>query len=1591
MATGSEQRKADLIESVATRVRGHLDPSRAEGPSRFVRQLYAGVAPSDLVDDTADNLYGSALALWNFARERTPGAAKVRVYNPTLENHGWRSPHTVIEVVTDDMPFLVDSVTGLLQRMEITLNLLIPLVVGVERGADGLLVLTHEQRNGNADRPLESFMQVRVTQQPEEEHEGLAHGIQQVLTDVRAAVEDWGAMRRRCAEALDSLDAESEPAQLLTWLLDDHFAFLGCREYVYDVDHARVVAGSGLGVLRDGLAAAFQGMITGGRRPVEADEPGLVRVVKGNRRSTVHRPVLMDTLGIKMRNADGVTVGEVLFIGLFTSTAYAESPFHIPVLREKVRGVLERAEYDPSGHAYKSLVHILETYPRDELWQIDVEQLHQIALGLLRLQAHQRIALFTRVDRYERYVSCLVFAPRDLYDTKLRLRFQEILETALAGHVITYATKVEDSPLARLLFTVRTTPGEIPPFDNESLERRLSEAGRSWAERLHDALVEAHGEQRGIRVLRRFEHAFPASYVDAYPETVAVRDIGLVEEAIRSGDLAMSLYRPVAAAPHDVNLKIYSCGEPLPLSRTVPMLENLGLEVLGESPFLLRPAGVEQPVWIRDVYMRTQDRSPIDLASVRELFHEALTAVWCGELENDGFNRLVLSARLTARQVMLVRSYSKFLRQARTPFSQTYMVQTLAKTPGVARTLVELFEARFAPTGPVDRDAVAEGLRTRIERALESVSSLDEDRILRRFVGAVEATLRTNYYQRIEGKPKSYLSLKFDSRALPWLPKPRPLREIFVYSPRMEGIHLRGGLVARGGIRWSDRREDFRTEVLGLMKAQMVKNAVIVPVGSKGGFVVKQLPTDAKLVRGEVLECYRTLIRGLLDLTDNLDGDRVLPPTDVVRRDGDDPYLVVAADKGTATFSDTANEVAAAYGLWLDDAFASGGSAGYDHKKIGITARGAWESVKRHFREMGKDIQSEDFTCVGVGDMSGDVFGNGMLLSRHMHLVAAFNHQHVFVDPSPDLEASFRERERLFAEPSSSWADYDQAVISEGGGVFERSAKAIPVSPQMKSLLGIEDDHVPPNDLIRSLLTLPVELLWLGGIGTYVRATTESDGDVGDRANDAVRVTGRELGAQVVGEGANLGLTQRARIEYALRGGRINTDAIDNSAGVDCSDHEVNLKILLGAVERAGDMTRKQRNELLVAMTDEVADLVLRDNYLQTQTITVTEQLGGHLLDRLGRFMRALEREGRLDRSIEFLPDDEALAERLQSGRGLTRPEIAVLVSYAKIVLYDEVLASSLPDGECPEEDLLGYFPGPVRERFRDAILSHRLKREIVATVVTNDIVNRMGVAFVRETRDKTGMPVEEIVRAYLVGRRVFALPKLWRAIEALDNAVPADTQALLLTECGRFLERQTVWLLREASSPIHVRGETAAFSEGSRELESILASVLTTAQQTAFERRIVDFVERGAPPDVAAAVARLTLLESAYDIIRLATDSQVTIERAATTYFLIGERFGYTWLRATAGELPSDTAWDKLAVTALLDDLFGHQADLTACVLRSSPPEIEPRAALEAWAATRAPLVARTDQLLSELQSMGSVNLAMLAVANRQFKSMAG
>jgi glutamate dehydrogenase len=1615
MATRPEQAKAEILDRIAAIIREKVPADEAPQVEALARLYYGGVAPEDLVDLDLSDLYGALLAHWNFGRRRPPGVPKVRVYSPRFEEHGWRSVHTIVEVVTDDMPFLVDSVTMELNRRGFTIHLPIHPVLDVRRDETGELIEVLPPGSEADDVTRESFIHMEIDRQTEPEVlAAVTDGVERVLADVAASVEDWPKMIDQVNQILAAYEEQPPPIDdvelaeakaFLEWVRDDHFTFLGYRAYELveegGEDALRSVPETGLGILRDQggrpVSVSFAKLPPEVRRRARARH-ALV-LTKANSRSTVHRPSYLDYIGVKRFDETGEVAGEWRFLGLYTSVAYNRQPREIPVLRRKVASVLERAALAPGGHDEKALVNIIDTFPRDELFQISEDDLYEVVLGILRLEERRRVRLFLWPDIYGRFLSCLIFVPRDRYNTEVRKRIESVLQDAFPGATLDdFTVQLSESVLARLHFIIRIPVGGLPEFDVREIERRLVEASRSWRDDLHVLLLEQHGEEVGNRLANRYADAFPAAYREDFPARSAVYDIQHMEQLGEGGGLGMSLYRPLESGPGQLRFKLFWAEHPLPLSDAVPMLEHMGVEVVEERPYEVRPPG-SPPVWIHDFSLLHADGSEIELTRVRDLFQDGFAASLRGQAESDGFNRLVLAAGLAWHEIAVLRAYCKYLRQTQMTFSQDYMEEALVRNPSIARQLVELFRARFDPSvpdaaatedGDGGRKATTNRLTEELTDAIDSVANLDEDRILRGFLTLIGATLRTNYYQTdADGQCKPYLSFKFDPSMIPVLPLPRPMFEVFVYSPRTEGVHLRGGRVARGGIRWSDRREDFRTEVLGLMKAQMVKNAVIVPVGAKGGFVVKRPPSDRQALQAEVVDCYSTLIRGMLDLADNRVDGTVVPPPLVVRYDDDDTYLVVAADKGTATFSDIANSIAAEYGFWLDDAFASGGSAGYDHKAMGITARGAWESVKRHFRELGVNTQTTDFTVVGIGDMAGDVFGNGMLLSRHIKLVGAFNHLHVLVDPDPDPEASFVERERLFNLPRSTWDDYDRSLLSPGGGVWPRTAKSIKLSPEARQALGIGAEALTPNELVQALLRAPVDLLWNGGIGTYVKSSSESHADAGDRSNDGVRVNATELRCKVVGEGGNLGLTQLGRIEYALGGGRINTDFIDNSGGVDCSDHEVNIKILLNSVLADGDMTRKQRDELLAAMTDEVAEAVLLDNYRQVAAISLMEAQRGDLLDEQARMMRSLERAGKLDRALEFLPDRETLAERRARGQGLTRPELSVLLAYSKITMQEELVASDVLEEPFLANDLMRYLPGTLRERFDEQARRHPLRREIIATYIANSMVNRVGATFAHRLHEEAGTAAPDAARAYTVAREVFEMRRLWKELSELDNQVSTNVQNALMIEAKRLLRRASLWFLRNRRQPLDIAATVEHFGPGVATLGRDLPGLLAKADVDALNATTERYAREGVPEELATRVASLDALFSGLNVIEVARATGESVDAVAAVWFALGARIDLHWLRDQIAQLPARSRWEALARGALSDDLYSEQRDLTCQVLRPSSRVEDAEALIDGWMDDNRSSVTRCFDVLEDLKEAETLDIAMLSVALREIRNL--
>ncbi|TMR06981.1 NAD-glutamate dehydrogenase [Actinomadura soli] len=1591
-----DQAKDDLLRRAAETCaqRPGARGGDTEEAFAYLRLYYRHVAREDLLDRDPADICGPAMAHRALGEERPQGRAKVRVFTPSLEEYGWDPGHTIVQVVTDDMPFLVDSVTMELTRHQLATHLIVHPLLGVDRDVAGHLKAFRGKLDSDDDVD-ESWMHIEVDRTSDRSVlDELEKDLLRVLGDVRVAVEDEPKMRARAGEIAAAIQETAPPLpdkelaegiELLDWLANGHFTFLGYRDYTLTESGTALKPepGTGLGILRSDKQESDSFAALPPEVREKATEKRLLVLTKANSRSTVHRPLYLDYIGVKKFDESGAVIGERRFLGLFTHVAYSESLSHIPVLKRKLEEVLELAGFTADSYDGQDLIEILESYPRDELFQISVDDLLPISLGVLRLRERRQLKLFLRKDLYGRYMSCMVYLPRDRYTTKVRLRVQDLLKDAFDGVSVDYSANVTESMLARLHVVVRGERGRpLPDVDVPELEARLAAAIRSWEDDLGDAIVEQCGEERARTLVRRFGDAFPEGYKADFPARTAVADLRRLDD-LKDGvaDTSINLYEPYSAEPGERRFKIYRLGDPISLSRVLPLLQNMGVEVIDERPYEIRTSDGHR-FWIYDLGLRYEPPAGVAEESIKGPFQDAFTRLWRGEIENDGFNALVLHVGLNWWQAMILRAYALYLRQTGTTFSKRYIEQVLLRNASITRLIVRLWESRLDPTlqgGEQERSA---GITEELQGKLDDVASLDEDRILRAYLALVQATLRTNHYRR-----KPYLSMKFDPHAIPDLPEPRPTYEVFVYSPKVEGVHLRFGTVARGGLRWSDRREDFRTEILGLVKAQAVKNTVIVPAGAKGGFVGKQLPdpsADREAWQQAGIACYKDFISGLLDLTDNLVDGKVVPPPNVVRHDGDDTYLVVAADKGTATFSDLANGVAAEYGFWLGDAFASGGSVGYDHKGMGITARGAWESVKYHFRSLGTDVQNEDFTAVGIGDMSGDVFGNGMLLSEHTRLVAAFDHRHIFIDPQPDAATSFAERRRLFDLPRSSWADYDAALISKGGGVYPRTAKSIALTPQTRAALGIEDGvkALAPFELIRSILKAPVDLLWNGGIGTYVKSSIENNADVGDKANDPVRIDGSELRCRVVGEGGNLGVTQLGRIEFARTGGLINTDFIDNSAGVDTSDHEVNIKILLDQVVRDGELTGKQRDGLLYEMTDEVGRLVLRDNYAQNVVLAGARAQAPAMLHIHARYLRKLEREGRLLRRIEFLPDDKALAERRQAGLGLTSPEFSVLLAYAKLALDHDLVASDLADDPYLESWLVDYFPTPLRERFRPYMDRHPLRREIITTAVVNDLVNASGSTFVFRMNEETGASSSDIARAYLVARDVFEMPKFWRSVESLSHEIDESTQIAMLLEARKLTERGARWLLHNRRPPFDIRETIDFFAGSAAALSTHLSKLLVGLDLAAFEQRRDGFAQRGVPDGLAERCATFVPAFSTFDLVGIAHDTGRPVEEVAEAYFDLADRLQLSRLRERIIALPRDDKWRSMARSALRDDLYTAHAALTRDVLVTSEPGGHPEERMVHWAEKNKPAVQRAQQTLSEIWESDSFDLATLSVA---------
>ncbi len=1596
--------REELLSNLEAHVRTKVSADKAELLATFIQQYYATVSLDDLLSHELLDLYGAVISHWNLMEGRQPGETKIHIYNPQYEQHGWQSTHTVIEIAHDDMPFLVDSVQMELNARGFTTHMIVH-VGGMKLVRDDNYAIKKVYPLGTsaptAQEEAPIFLEIDRVTDPAALKE-LENAIINILQDVRAAVEDWQKTRDQVQASIDNLKSNppaidkvkvKEAINFLEWMLDDHFTFLGWRSYTLEKNDKdtvlKVVPGTGLGVLRESgsekISRHFSNMTPEAQKMALA--PDILIIAKTNTKSTVHRPAYTDYIGIKCFDEKGNIIGEHRIIGLFTSAAYNRNPKDIPGLCEKVKTVMKMSKLSPKGHAGKALLNILETLPRDDLFQTDTDELLKLSMGILQLQERRRIRLFVRKDIYGRFISAYVYVPRDRYNTELRHDFQDILQKAFHGTEVSFTTTFSDSVLARIHFMVRIDLTKPLEYDIADIESRLIEVGKSWVDELSAGLIDFYGEERGNEIAHMFAKSFPAGYRENESVRTAIIDIDHIRRIQSDDGLSMSVFRPIDEQENILRFKLYRLHKPVPLSDALPILENMGLRVLGEQPHMITLSDGTR-AWVNDFRMSYKHALKLQVEEVKETFQTAFENIWYGKAENDGFNNLVLSAGLSWREIAVLRAYSKYMKQIGVTFNQTYIEETMSNYHNISSLLIEYFNLRFDPAMQKGNKTKLASLDKKIMDELDEVISLDEDRIIRKFCDIIKATLRTNYFQTCDdGEPKAYLSFKLSPDDIPDIPLPRPMYEIFVYSPSVEGVHLRSGKVARGGLRWSDRREDFRTEVLGLMKAQKVKNSVIVPAGAKGGFVPKNLPLGGtrEEIMTEGISCYREFIRGLLDITDNVINDKIVAPSNTTRYDGDDPYLVVAADKGTATFSDFANEESIEYGHWLHDSFASGGKTGYDHKGMGITAKGAWESVKRHFRELGLNTQEEDFTVVGVGDMAGDVFGNGMLLSEHIRLVAAFNHMHIFIDPNPDAASSFKERERLFNMPRSSWADYDSKLISKGGGVFSRSAKAIKLTSEIKKVLNLKADIIEPDVLIRAILTAEVDLFWNGGIGTYVKASSELNSEIGDKANDNLRINGCDLKCRVVGEGGNLGFSQRARIEYALNGGKIYTDFIDNSAGVDCSDHEVNIKILLNKVVENGDMTEKQRNQLLADMTDDVSELVLKNNYYQTQAISIATYDENQSIDSFSRFMEALEAEEKLDREIEFLPDEKDLFERKSMGKCLTAPEISVLMAYSKICLKEQILASDIPEDPFLSAYVDTAFPKVLTKKYHKEIHAHSLRREIIATQISNVVINDMGLTFPHMITAETGATTSTIIRAYFIAKEVFGMHDFLQKIESLDYKVSSEVQMNMVMAAVRLLKRSTRWFIRNHRDLSDMPKIIKQYSAGVVKMYDSVSSLVQGVGKEHIEHDAEAFIEAGVPEKMAHSTSGMSAMFAVLDIVAASNQHKLNPEHVAQVYFTIGAKLELGWFREQLIAELSESHWDVLARSALCDDIDFQQRQLAISVIQHNPAIEDINQSIELWLEEHCLLVDRWKKMLLELRSSTSIEFVMLAVAARE------
>lgn len=1602
--------KEEILRSLREVLLEKFNDKDSQKLDLFVRHYYAAVTEADFEEKNLDDLYYSSFSCWKFIHSKVGEQPKLRVFNPDLEQHGWQSSHTIVEILCTDMPFLVDSARTLLSDLHLNIHTIHNSVFYSQRDDQGELVEFKPalgMHNGGDGFEREALIYFEIDKNSDEsELEKLAVQLRDVLSEVDQVVSDFDAMRTRILklieetsqnENLESVERES-CSEFLQWLLDDNFTLLGIEEYTLEQesDKLQIVRqdeGS-LGIARrDKVPLSrrnIEDLPIGAQRFIQRD--CIISFAKGGAMSRVHRPAYPDYVSVRLYDAQGNPQGECRIKGLFTSPVYQSNPISIPIIRDKIEYVLSEAGFEAGGHNQKDLIHVLFTYPREGLFLLSREELLEHATGIMGLQERRVTRLFLREDPYGQFISCLLFMPRDDYNTKVRVKIGELLKKECNSDSVSFSTYFSESVLVRVEYILRMGVDSKAP-EAGALEKKVRNATRTWDDDFHTALIEHYGEELGTKYANQYLNVLPSSYREDFNPRSAVVDIKKIAALESDGDLAMSFYRSVEESKDILRFKLFRRDFQIPLSDVLPILENLGLRVIGERPYEFRDKeGVV--IWVHDFSLIYCLSDSVNIQEVRDIFQEAFSRIWFGDADNDSFNNLVLGTRLNWREIAMLRTYAAYLKQIRFGFGRSYIADTLSKHLDITRSIVSLFNLMFDPSIERGENFLTdvETVRSEIFNKLDGVANINEDRILRVYLDLIEATLRTNFFQEdAEGNPKPYISFKFSPERIPDIPQPCPKFEIFVCSPEFEAVHLRSGAVSRGGLRWSDRLEDYRTEVLGLVKAQQVKNSVIVPLGAKGGFVLKKVPAKASRERLQqiAVRCYRYFMRGMLDITDNLIDQQVVFPADTVVHDDSDPYLVVAADKGTATFSDIANGVSKDYGFWLGDAFASGGSEGYDHKKMGITAKGAWISVQRHFCEKGIDIQNEDFTVAGIGDMSGDVFGNGMLLSRHIRLQAAFNHQHIFIDPNPDAARSFEERKRLFSKAGCSWDEYNEELISEGGGVFSKDLKSIPLSKEMKSFLQVNVDRMTPTELINAILKAPVDLIWNGGIGTYVKSTEESHADVGDKSNDAVRINGSELRCKVFGEGGNLGVTQLGRIEFCLNGGACNSDFIDNAGGVDCSDHEVNIKILLDDVVKNGDLTEKQRSELLAEMTDDVSAAVLENNYNQARALSLAEYQASSRIGEFGRYIDKLVAQGQLDTELEFMPDHEALAERRANKLGLTRPELAILISYCKNILKQELAVSDLSEDPYLAREVFEAFPKVLVDKFQNRLLQHRLYKEVLATQVTNGLVNHMGITFVHRLNETTGSTPDEIAKAYITARDIFELPKLWRQIESMDFKIPSTDQLAWMMEIRSLTRRACRWILRSRRTNLDPQIEVTRFNPLVDVLKNSATEMLQGQRLEGWKARYSELESQGVLPKLANNIASVPIVYAIFSVSDAAQLTGKPFAFASAIHFELEERLGLYGFSEEIKNLNIENHWQALARESFMDEFEWQQRALTMSVLQSADDHTIDSAsckrAVNEWMSNHSVLVNRWFLFMAELNRAADKEYAMFSVAIRK------